>query len=169
MSDVKLTLTQRQYILVMGISEALPRALSDIGSAAEVPPESMPVTPALSTAPPTPISESPPSEPGADLGPELSVTKAKLGDVWTTLSFDFTVGTIALELYALEAQSEQTLKENSIARFALVKSHLGYKQLSDGAMEAEFSLKTLSFSNTRKGNSVFRDIIPTAGHDGNQV
>jgi vacuolar protein sorting-associated protein 13A/C len=43
------------------------------------------------------------------------------------------------------------------------------KQLSDGSMEANFSLKTLSFANTRSGNSVFRDIIPTASHDGNQM
>jgi vacuolar protein sorting-associated protein 13A/C len=36
-------------------------------------------------------------------------------------------------------------------------------------VEAQFSQKTLSFSNTRAGNSVFRDIMPAAEHDGNQV
>jgi len=168
MSDVKLAFTQRQYMLVMNLLEVLPRALSDIESA-ETSSESMPITPASSTAPPTPRSETPTSEPGADLGPELSVTQAKNADVWATLDFSFSVGTIALELYTLEAQTEDNLKANSIARFALVQSKLGFKQLSDGAMEAQFSLKTLSFSNTRAGNSVFRDIIPPATHDGNQV
>ena len=67
------------------------------------------------------------------------------------------------------AHTEHDLKQHSIARFALVKSHLGMKRLSDGAMEAEFSLNTLAFSSTRKGNSVHRDIIPHTTQSGNQM
>jgi vacuolar protein sorting-associated protein 13A/C len=169
MSDVKLSLTQRQYILLMGLTEALPRALSDIGAAADVIVDSLPDTPGTTTAPSTPLSEHAPSEPGADLGPELSITKSTNPDVWTTLDFTFSVGTIALELYTMDAHVEDDLKTYSIARFALVQSQLGFKQLSDGAMEAQFSLRTLSFSSTRSGNSVFRDIIPPVAHEGNQV
>ncbi|WWD17860.1 hypothetical protein CI109_102304 [Kwoniella shandongensis] len=170
MSDVKLSLTQRQYILLMGIVEALPRALSDL-SETDISPESMPDTPATISTPETPMNESP-EDPGVNLEPELVVVKADNQDaakLWTSLDFVFSVGQIALELYTVDAIVQEDLKQNSIARFALVKTHLGFKKLSDGAMEAEFSLKTLSFSNTRSGNSVFRDIIPSASHDGNQI
>ncbi|KAK8865949.1 hypothetical protein IAR55_001098 [Kwoniella newhampshirensis] len=170
MSDVKLSLTQRQYILLMGIVEALPRALSDLGDA-DLLSESMPDTPATISSPETPQAESP-GGPGVNLEPELVVVKADNEDVpklWTALDFVFSVGQVALELYTTDAIVEDDLKKNSIARFALVKTHLGLKTLSDGAMEAEFSLKTLSFSNTRAGNSIFRDIIPSANHDGNQI
>ncbi|ORY32314.1 hypothetical protein BCR39DRAFT_523905, partial [Naematelia encephala] len=168
MSDVKMSFTQRQYILFMGVLQALPRALSDIGGA-DIEPESVPTTSASSTVPATPINESPPSEPGVDLQPELVVDKAGTSGIWTSLDVIFSVDTVALEVYTVDAIEDRDIQKHSIARFALVKTHLGFKQLSDGAMEAEFSLKTLSFANTRSGNSVFRDIIPSAEHDGNQV
>ncbi|WVQ82769.1 hypothetical protein IAT38_004901 [Cryptococcus sp. DSM 104549] len=173
MSDVKMSLTQRQYILLMGVLESLPRALSSVGDS-EVSPESMPETPANLSTPPTPISEEPPEEqdPSVSLEPELAVVKAVDHEgqkLWTALDFVFSVGQVALEIYGVDALQDADLKGNSIARFALVKTHLGFKKLSDDAMEAEFSLKTLSFKSTRSGSSVFRDIIPPADHEGNQV
>ncbi|OCF42293.1 vacuolar protein sorting-associated protein vps13 [Kwoniella heveanensis CBS 569] len=171
MSDVNLSLTQRQYVLLMGVLESLPRALSDIGDA-EVSPESLPITPATASRADSPITDAPDSEPSVHLEPELAVVKAQDGDsvqLWTALDFVFSVGSIALEVYTVDAMSEEDLENSSIARFALVKTHVGFKKLSDGAMEAEFSLKTLSFANTRSGHSVFRDIIPAASHEGNQI
>nr|XP_019015055.1 vacuolar protein sorting-associated protein vps13 [Kwoniella pini CBS 10737]OCF53836.1 vacuolar protein sorting-associated protein vps13 [Kwoniella pini CBS 10737] len=173
MSDVKLALTQRQYVLLLSVLEALPRALNDLGDA-DVSPESIPATPASISRVDTPNNESPSEEEESrvNLEPELAVAKLKDRDsvqLWTALDFVFSVGTIALEVYTNDAIAPEDLKNTSIARFALVKTHLGFKKLSDGAMEAEFSLKTLSFSSTRSGNSVFRDIIPPAPHDGNQI
>lgn len=41
--------------------------------------------------------------------------------------------------------------------------------LSDNSYEAQVVVKSFTMSNTRKGNSKFREIIPAAQHDRNQV
>ena len=173
MSDVKMSLTARQYVLLMDVIKALPRALSidDAELEDEVP--SSVTTSATATQPPTPANESAPSEDHTvNLEPELTVVNSREGgepDVWNAMFLVFDVGSIALEVYDVDAIHQEELKSHSIARFALVKSHLGFKRLSDGATEAEFSLNTLAFSNTRSGNSVFRDIIPHTTQNGNQM
>lgn len=166
MSDVKLSLTQRQYGLLMDVMDVLPRALSGINDD-ELSPESLPETPADSSFSPTPVTAETPTESGVNLEPELAVVRKE--DIRASLDFVFSVGSIALELYTGEAIQEADLAKHSIARFALTQMHVGLKQLSSGAMEAEFSLRALSFSNTRAGSSVFRDIIPPAEHAGKQV
>lgn len=169
MSDVNLFLTQRQYMLLMAVLDALPKALvGEDDDAVNI--QSRSITPNLSE-PPTPGQETP-TESLVNLEPELVVIKqdpSQSSTVWAKLMVAFSVNTVALELYTLDAILEEDLKQNSIARFALNKVHAGFKQLSDSAMEAEFSLRTLSFLNTRVGNSVFREIVPAAKNDGNQV
>lgn len=170
MSDVEMSLTARQYVLLMDLLNSLPRALAFAEEDVE---ESQPTTPATASAPPTPRRESDSeSEQLVNLEPELTVAKVEDSTspaLWTALQVAFTVGSIALEVYDITAHAEHDLKQHSIARFALVKSHLGLKRLSDGAMEAEFSLNTLAFSSTRSGNSVHRDIIPHTTQNGNQM
>ncbi len=170
MSDVKLSLTQRQYMLLMNLVDTLPRALSNVGDV-DVSDESTPDTPLTSSTPPTPVEEESSQDTGADLGPELDVTRmvGEQGQIWTSLDFGFSVASIGLELYGVNAILDNELETHSIAQFTLVQTRVGMKQLSDGAMEAEVSLQTLSFSNTRKGSSIFRDIIPASKHDGKQM
>ena len=171
MSNVKLSLTQRQYMLLMEVVDALPRALSNFDEDG-ISPDSMPDTSGTLSVPPTPPNDLSPSESGVNLEPEVSVVQSPNGtrlDMWTALDFVFSVNSIALELYSVDAHHGHDLQKHSIARFALDQTHLGVKRLSDGATEAEFSLKTISFSNTRSGNSVFRDIVPASGHEGNQM
>lgn len=172
MSDVKLSLTERQYVLVMGVLESIPRALSSLEDDED---DSAASTPLTESAPPTPIPEEPPtpSEANSDdnktsLVPELAIT-TKSTDVWTSMDLVFSVKSIGMELYGREAVNEEDLKKNSIARFALIGSHLAFKSLSNGAMEAEFTLRTLAFESTRVGNSVYRDIVPQLANDGNQM
>lgn len=153
----------------MAIVNVLPGILSGIDE--DVALESLPDTPNTPSAPPTPVKEDVPIDHAVNLEPELAVVKngSAQPDIWTSLDFVFSVGSIALELYTAEAVQEADLKGSSIARFALTQTHVGMKRLSSGAMEAEFSLKALSFSNTRAGSSVFRDIIPSAEHSGKQM
>lgn len=175
MSDVKMSLTQRQYVLLMEVVEAIPRALAGLSEDDE---ESMPPTPL--TEPPTPIDLTMASATDSgmntpmtpveetDLAPELKIPPG--GDsVWTTLDFEFSVKSIGLEVYNADAITEEDLSKHSIARFSLIGSHLGLKSLSNSAMEAEFTLKTLAFSSTRAGNSVFRDIVPQLANEGDQI
>lgn len=172
MSDVKMSLTARQYVLLMDVIKALPRALSvdDVEVDEEV--SSSVTSSATATQPTTPANELSSSDHLVNLEPELTVVNShdsKEPAIWTALVLVFDVGSIALEVYDVDAIHQEDIKSHSIARFALVKSHLSYKRLSDGATEAEFNLNTLAFSNTRSGNSVFRDIIPHTTQNGNQM
>jgi len=174
MSDVKMSLTQRQYILLMEVLESIPRALAGLSDEEE---ESVPPTPLTISAPPTPSPASEgdgtatPVTPAqdTDLAPELVVSRARGDGVWTTLDFEFTVKSIGLEVYNANAFKEEDLQKHSIARFSLIGSHLAFKTLSNSAMELEFTLKTLAFSSTRVGNYVFRDIVPQLSNEGNQM
>ena len=167
MSDVKMSLTQYQYTLLMEVVQALPRALG--GDDEEEEDEE---TPPSTATPGTPADQSQESDARISLEPELAVAtsddiKDSVARIKTSLVF--TVGNIALEIYSVDALEDANLKQNSIARFALQGTHVELKQLSDSSMEVAFSLDTLSFVNTRAGNSVFRDIIPSSTHGGKQV
>ena len=172
MSEVKLSLTQRQYMLLMSVVGSIPRVLSD-ADVGDISPESIPGTPSRSVSiPATPVNEEVPLDHQVNLEPELAVVKSPNGtdpDVWTSRTVTFSVKSIALEIYAVDAHHEDELQKHSIARFALVQSKFDLQQLSDGAMSLNFALKTLSFTNTRTGNSVFRELVPPAAHDGNQI
>jgi vacuolar protein sorting-associated protein 13A/C len=130
-----------------------------------------PISPATLSAPPTPARDNS-SDHLVNLEPELTVVSSRDDQdsaPWNAMDVVFNVGSIALEIYDGDAIEEKDLKGHSIARFALVKSHLGLKILSDGAMEAEFTLNTLAFSSTKSGKSMFRDIIPHTTQNGNQM
>jgi vacuolar protein sorting-associated protein 13A/C len=172
MSDVKMSLTARQYVLLMDVLKALPRALSIEDEDVEEELPSPATTSATASQTPTPANEVASGDHLVNLEPELAVVSTRDGEqaaIWTAMLLVFDVGSIALEVYDADAIHQEELKAHSIARFALVKSHLSFKRLSDGATEAEFSLNTLAFSNTRSGNSVFRDIIPHTTQNGNQM
>ena len=67
MSDVKMSMTQRQYALLMSVLQSLPRALSDASEAATI-----------ESGTQTPVSEAPSEElpdTSVDLRPELSVSE----------------------------------------------------------------------------------------------
>ncbi|KAL1410608.1 Vacuolar protein sorting-associated protein 13 [Vanrija albida] len=182
MSDVKLSLTQNQYVLVMGLLESLPRALSNLNDddEEEDSSDSTPPTPSVAPTPSAPPTETDgastvapsiatPSEAGGDtaLAPELII--ANNDNVWTSLDFVFNVKSIGMEVYGPGVHTEEDLKNHSIARFGLTGSHLAFKTLSNSAMELEFSLKTLAFWSTHNSESVFRDIVPASTNDGNQI
>jgi vacuolar protein sorting-associated protein 13A/C len=174
MSDVQMSLTAKQYVLLMEVVralQALPKALSNEDDEDDAEETSSTVTPASSSEPATPARNESPDH-LVNLEPELTVVPtgdSKKNAPWHTRIVIFDVGSIALELYDDSAVEDKDLKDHSIARFALVRSHAAYKQLSNGASEAEFTLKTLAFSSTKRGKSVFRDIIPHTTQNGDQM
>lgn len=105
-----------------------------------------------------------------DLQPELrSADDTKGAQFWTTLDLLVTLNAIKLHLYDELATSEQSLKDHGITRLALNGCTTRFKMVSDGASEAEVVLKSFTMSNTRPGNTKFREIIPAAHHNRNQV
>ena len=158
-SDIKLQLTQVQYGLLIALSQSIPRVLVGVpegnGRA-----QSTALTSSAARAPQSAITDEP-----VDLEPELHTERTHS---WTTLDLVVTVETVKLRLYDEKATAEDNIKDHGIARFSLNNSTLRFKMLSDGAEEAQVVLKSFTMSNTRPGNSKFREIIPAAQHDRNQ-
>lgn len=104
-----------------------------------------------------------------DLGPELRPSLSENGlKPWSTIDLIVKMNAVKLHLYDGQATLEENRKDHGIARFALNGTTLRYKMLSNNASEAELVLKSFTMSNTRPGNTVFREIIPAANHDRNQ-
>lgn len=158
-SDVKLHLTQVQYGLLFKLSQSVPRIFAGVpdGSVQQQEPD----------APPSSDS-SEHLQPVVDLNPELRIISPNNSQNWTTLDLIVTVNVVKLHLYDALATGEENLKDHGIARFALNSNTLRFKMVSDGSGEAQVVLKSFTMSNTRPGNSKFREIIPAAQHDRNQ-
>ena len=78
------------------------------------------------------------------------------------------VGAVKLHSYD-EHTTERNLHDCGIAKAVLNNNSLLTKVLSNGSYEAQVILKSLMMSNTRKGYPKFREIIPAAWHERNQV
>lgn len=100
------------------------------------------------------------------LEPEIKIAPGQ--HAWTSVDLVLTIDTVRLHLYDANASSELVLKEHGIALFALHNSALRLKLLSSGSLEAQVTLKSFTVSNTRPGNSKYREIIPAAQHNRNQ-
>ena len=163
-SDVRLQLTQVQYKLLIDLSQSIPRVL------AGAPEGTAEASQSSAVSRQSPDRTPSPSPPAVDLQPELRVAQQADGTrVWAAIEVLLTVGAVKLHLYDENATTEAGLKEHGIARFALTENSLRTKILSDGAIEAQVVLKSLTMHNTRPGNSKFREIMPAADHDRNQV
>lgn len=149
-------MTQHQYSLLLDLANSLPAALS---SGESVPQEA--------------LAESVPSSPATDLVPEISVSahdeKGTTETIQKKLAFHFTVPSVNLEIYDSEAVSAQSLKNHSIAAFRLGQADIDYKSVSDGSSQAEVAVKSFTMTNTRPGKAVYRELVPEAKHDGNQL
>ena len=79
-----------------------------------------------------------------------------------------TIGVVKLHLYD-EHATERNFRDRGIVRFALNNNSLRMKMLSNGSYEAQVILKSFTMSNTRQGDTKFREIVPAARHERNQV
>ncbi|KAF9652010.1 vacuolar protein sorting-associated protein 13 [Thelephora ganbajun] len=165
-SDVKLHLTQSQYKVLIGLSRAIPRILQGAPQGEHQADQSLSIkSPSILS----PDSETFPTKVSASLQPELAVPFVINGATpWSTVDLAVTIGVVKLHLYD-EHATERNLRDCGIARFALNNNSLRMKVLSNGSYEAQVILKSFTMSNTRKGDTKFREIIPAARHDRNQV
>lgn len=103
----------------------------------------LPSPPSTATPSPGPATPSPAAieVPAVDLSPELgNVARSQSGElirVWKTLDLAFSVSSVNLELFDATATDKASLKDKSIASFALISTRVNLKMLSDGAMDAE--------------------------------
>ncbi|KAJ8084002.1 Vacuolar protein sorting-associated protein 13 [Marasmius tenuissimus] len=153
-SAIRLHLTQIQYGLLMELLQSIPKVLEGAPTG----------TAQAESATIEPTSRS--SSKGESLA--QSSANASNTHAWTTVDLVVTMETVKLHLYDDHAFRQSDTKDHGIARFALNRSNLRFKMLSDGAQEAQVVLKSFTVTNTRPGGSKFREIIPAATHDRNQ-
>ncbi|EIM83408.1 uncharacterized protein STEHIDRAFT_170692 [Stereum hirsutum FP-91666 SS1] len=162
-SDIKLYLTQVQYGMVIALSQSIPKILSGAPEGAAQ------VEDTVSSKASSKHSPESDQDSGVALRPELApVSTAEGANIWTSLDLIVSINAVKLHLYDAQATTTANLQEHGVARFALNNNSLRLKMLSDGSLEAQVVLKSFTMSNTRAGNSKFREIIPAAQHDRNQ-
>ena len=154
-SDVRLYLTQIQYCLLVDLTTSIPRIFGHPDNAQDKPTE-------VQSTKGNAISVSS----SVSLEPELKVATGQR--TWTSVDLVLNMDAVRLHLYDAYASSERTLKDHGVARFSLSDVTLRLKTLSDGSLEAQATLRSFTVSNTRPGNSRFREIIPAATHNRNQ-
>ena len=159
-------MTQTQYKVLIGLSQAIPRILQG------APQGEIQANQSLSIKNPSPQPsdlDNDPTKVSASLQPELAVPSVASGaKPWTTMDLVVTIGAVKLHLYD-EHATERNLHDCGIAKFALNNNSLRMKTLSNGSYEAQVILKSFTMNNTRKGDTKFREIIPAARHERNQV
>ncbi|KAF9229286.1 vacuolar protein sorting-associated protein 13 [Gyrodon lividus] len=164
-SDVKLSLTQTQYEILICLSQSIPRVLAGAPEGSAQATSTVASSSSLSEGPTTPDDQAI----LVNLEPELRVSSVTEGRrPWTTLDLMASVNAVKLHLYDAEATTEANLRDHGIVRFALNDTSARYKSISDGASEAQVVLRSFTMSNTRPGGSKFREIVPAAEHERNQ-
>jgi vacuolar protein sorting-associated protein 13A/C len=78
------------------------------------------------------------------------------------------VATMRLQLFDGEAFSAADFKEHGIAKLTLRNNTFRTKMLTDGALEIELVLQSITIKSLLAGNSKFRELIPPAEHTRNQ-
>ncbi|KAG6898100.1 hypothetical protein C0992_005427 [Termitomyces sp. T32_za158] len=154
-SDVKLHLTQVQYELLVQLSQSVPKVFETSSNGQSSSVITLDTKTSLKAA--------------VDLQPELKVPPSAFAkQIWTSLDLVVSINVIKLHLYGTSATAENNLRNHGIARFSLNDNSLRFKSLSDGSGEIQVILRSFTMSNTRPGNTRFREIIPAAQHDRNQ-
>lgn len=152
--------------MLIGLSQAIPRILEGAPEGELQADQSLSIK---SPSTPQTNPESDTTKISVGLQPELVIPSSESGvKPWPTMDLVLTIGAVKLHLYD-EYATERNLRECGIARFALNNNSLRMKMLSTGSYEAQVIIKSFTMGNTRKGDTKFREIIPAAQHDGNQV
>ncbi|GAA5849449.1 hypothetical protein JCM5353_001982 [Sporobolomyces roseus] len=173
MSDVKMNLTQAQYGMLIRLSRAIPQAFAFAEEEVEDLANGSNPSNLVETSEETDKTLVTKTETTVDLLPELP-TEGKDAEghpvaLKSTVELSFESGTIYLELFTLDAISQETLEEASLARFSLNGPAVKYKLLSDNSMEAEIAIRSLTVHDTRPSRlTQFREIIPASKRVDNQ-
>lgn len=143
-NDIVMTLTQSQYRLIMAILRELPAALSECQ-------DDQSATIVTNTGESTSLVETTQAQARAE---------KPIGPVPSSLSVQFNVPAIRLELFDAKAISKATLDGHSIIRFEIDDVASTFDKGVDGSQSADVKLAAVTLSNTRPGASLYRDFLP---------
>ncbi|KFA74354.1 hypothetical protein S40288_06674 [Stachybotrys chartarum IBT 40288] len=168
MSDFKLKLTQYQLRFLMEISKSVPSALAGDGDNDDEEAARAVDEDTLRRAQSLPASsESNEDQHLVNLGPELG----SVDEQWTKLDFVFKVDTIGLELImAPEDEAVGDVAACSLSRFSLDDTKVKTRMLSDGSLEAELLIQSLTIYDSRpRDTNKFRRIMTSTNKDAQQL
>jgi len=158
MSDVRMRLTEKQYGLLMDLSNSVARAFS--GNPDENPQPEIEHVDSLPQVAEVAQSKQPR---GMEDLPEETM-------IWTKIDMVFSVRQIYLEIFTGDGTQKKTLPDASLSRFSLNQADLKYKMVTDGSMKAEFSLQSFTLEDTRPNiTSKFKEIIPAVNRGSPQL
>ena len=168
LSDLNLKISQEQMQFALELSKTVPAAFTtepdeDVQEALEdeIPDETLQPARRVTSPDRAEQDEEKPTE--SSLGPELG---SKEG-TWTKLDLVFKVGAIGLELIkGKENEPIRDVKAHSLSAFALNHTHVKLRMISDGSLESELLIQSLSIRDTRtKGQNKFRKIMSLINTD----
>ncbi|EJU02006.1 hypothetical protein DACRYDRAFT_22408 [Dacryopinax primogenitus] len=172
-SDVKVNLTQNQYLVHMSILQDLPQVFDteeDVDDRLITASQSLGSS--LGNVSPHAEAEEP-QQLLIDLGPELGSVGRSEGNgivrLWTKLAVSLDLAAVTLQLYDRKATRKEELQSSGIASFSMNGTSCRLKMMSDGSIESEVVLTSLVMTNLRAGSTRFREMIPAAKHNGRQV
>ncbi|GES89872.1 vacuolar protein sorting-associated protein vps13 [Rhizophagus clarus] len=153
MSDVKMSLTEKQYKYLFDLSNTIPQAFSTVESTNENTSNSL-------TSP----SQYPKNSSASGTSP--SQKDEEVVEPWTTIDLKFDVNQIYLEIFSGDGSQTKSLSDTSLSKFCLNKTKVKYKMLSDRSMEAELSLQSATLNDTRTNvQNVYREILPAVNKE----
>jgi vacuolar protein sorting-associated protein 13A/C len=170
LSDLNLKITQEQMQFALELSKSIPAAFATEPDE-ELQDEIEEELPEETLQPARQATE--PDEGGDDeadkrptassLSPELESSEG----TWTKLDMVFKVGAIGLELIkGKENEPIGDIKVHSLSQFSLNHTHVKLRMISDGALESELLIQSLSIRDTRtKGQNKFRKIMSLINTD----
>ncbi|CAG8450182.1 1456_t:CDS:10 [Cetraspora pellucida] len=155
MSDVRMNLTERQYKFLFDLSNIVSRAFSGPSEQAPTPTKKKTVD-SIQTYP---QSRSSIISNAKDIPSKVEVE----GNPWTTISLDFEVNQIYLEIFTDDGSGDKALDASSLSRFSLNQTKVGYKMKSDNSMNAELRIQSFTLNDTRPNiKNIYREILPAA-------
>ena len=152
MSDVKMSLTEKQYKYLFVLSNTIPRAFESTND----------------------ISGSPTSPSQYPINPGAAETSSSHKDdevvtAWTTIDLKFNVEKVYLEIFSGDGSQAKKLSDTSLSKFCLNETKVKYKMLSNGSMDAELSLQAATLTDTRPNvKNFYREILPAVNKDAPQ-
>jgi vacuolar protein sorting-associated protein 13A/C len=160
MSDINLRITPEQMQSLMELSRSIPAAFET--EPEEVTNEKLEKEIPNSTLEPARMATDQ-LEKKEDSEPEASksITGGRKEEAWYKLDLVFRIGAVSLELISgKENAPVGDLEKASLSKFALNKTHLKLKMMSDDSLSAELLVQSFTIEDTRsRGTNRFRKIM----------
>lgn len=161
-SNIKLLLTEKQYERLLVLLEMIPAVFSGA-------PDLKAGVQAADLDVNLEELEGTPADVQTDLHPEVVPKATALGQSTSKkLSLNIGLPSVRLDLFDAETIVENDLKNHGIVCFSLNSSTMALDMRSNGALQAQAWVKSLTMTSTKAGPSKFREIIPASKKDQDQ-